>query len=585
MVFRPFTFAALVAAALPMLVGAEALGQTMIISDPQGPAPQREQLQEYVLIHVNAGSGNDASGDGSQLRPFQTISHALDVAEPNTVILLAPGEYSADSGENFPLRLRSGVTVQGAVGTSLGSTLIRGNGTLVAANGNYLQVAIVGVDGAGLANVTVTNPSSSGYGLVVEAGRPIIRFNGFLGSGYAGAYVGGSAEPLFEQNVFSENGSVGLLLADQSRAEVVGNVFQNTGIGIQIAPGAEPRITQNRIVSNRQGIVMAANAQPQLQDNEIAGNRQNGLIEFTTATKAAAATEIPTMTNAPSNAPHPLAAQSGLISASPVTLATVGGNGFAPRSLQASPHSGPETSLPSPPVVHTAGLDAARPDAAESDAVAPRANGTTAIVSPSSDLTAASPDQPQVNIPTEENAGVAEVVVAPASVENIQTTDSRVAQPTAALPTAVAPSVPAEASAMDEEEPAHTVSRSAPQESIPQSGLLRVPDGNIPAGRGASQVPVLTASREANATNLTADAPPPPPSRASMLGLVYRVVVAVTDSSNQSEIRALVPDAFRVEVEGQMMMQVGAYPTESEATAMLEELQQQGMEAQILHIP
>ena len=29
-----------------------------------------------------------------------------------------------------------------------------------------------------------------------------------------------------------------------------------------------------------------------------------------------------------------------------------------------------------------------------------------------------------------------------------------------------------------------------------------------------------------------------------------------------------------------MMMQVGAYPTESEATAMLEELQQQGIEAQ-----
>ena len=82
--------------------------------------------------------------------------------------------------KNFPLRLQSGVTVQGAVATNLGSTVIRGNGTLVAANGNYLQVAIVGVDGAGLANVTVTNPSSSGYGLVVEAGRPIIRFNRFF---------------------------------------------------------------------------------------------------------------------------------------------------------------------------------------------------------------------------------------------------------------------------------------------------------------------------------------------------------------------------------------------------------------------
>jgi len=560
MVFRPLTFAALVAAALPMLVGAEALGQTMIISDPQGPAPQREQPQEYVLIHVNAESGNDASGDGSQLQPFQTISHALDVAEPNTVILLAPGEYSADSGENFPLRLQSGVTVQGAVATNLGSTVIRGNGTLVAANGNYLQVAIVGVDGAGLANVTVTNPSSSGYGLVVEAGRPIIRFNRFLSSGYAGAYVGGTAAPLFEQNMFSENGSVGLLLADQSRAEVVGNVFQNTGIGIQIAPGAEPRITQNRIVSNRQGIVMAANAQPQLQDNEIAGNRQNGLIEFMAATKTAAATERPTMTNAPGNAPRPLAAQSGLISASSGTLAAVGGSGFAPRSLPAPSHSEPETSLPSPPAAHIVELDAVRPDAAESDAVEGPSNGTTAIASPSSDLTTSSPDEPQMHIPMEENAGVAEVVVDPASVEDIRATE-------------------------DEEGAEHTGSRSDLQEKIPQSELLRVPEGNIPAGRGASQVPVLTAIGEANAANLTADAPPPPPSRASMLGLVYRVVVAVADSSSRAEIRALVPDAFRVEVEGQMMMQVGAYPTESEATAMLEELQQQGIEAQILHIP
>jgi hypothetical protein len=255
MVFRPLTLAALVSATLATLPGPPVFSQTMGSSPPQESPPsteqaqQTEQAQEYALIHVNAGSGSDASGDGSQLRPFQTISHALDEAPPGTIILLAPGEYSAASGEVFPLRLRPGVTVQGAVGTTLGSTIIRGNGTLVAANGTYMQVAIVGADGAGLANVTVTNPNPSGYGLVVEAGRPILRFNNFVGSGYAGAYVGGTAAPLFEQNVFSGNGSVGLLLADQSRAEVVANTFQNTGIEIQIAPGAEPRITHGQSTS------------------------------------------------------------------------------------------------------------------------------------------------------------------------------------------------------------------------------------------------------------------------------------------------------------------------------------------------
>lgn len=618
MALRPLTIAALAAAMLPTLLGATASGQTMVLPGSQAPPSLRQQSQDYSLLHVNAVSGSDTSGDGSQLRPFQTISHALDVAPADTIILLAPGEYSAESGEVFPLRLQPGVTVQGAVGLALGGTIIRGNGTFVAANGTYMQATLVASDRAGLSNVTVTNPSSSGHGLVVAAGRPVIRANAFVGSGYAGAYVGGTAAPLFEQNLFSENGSVGLFLADQSRAEVVANTFENTGTGIQIAPGAQPRITQNRIVSNRQGVVMAADAQPHLQGNEIARNRQNGLIEFAAAGKTDGAETLA------ASAPQPLVSRPGLTSEPLATTEVTGASSsaaddIAPSSEESRPgvesgsmeDSQDATSAAAPPSsdpVEDPLLDP--PGVASTEEIT---DNRSALNNPTSiaELRAAESSQPRsldltLSVPLATVLASSEEDVAQPVRTNLQREDepegttemssvplqvtppsvNAVTQPEDVRPIGDGPYEP-QVSAIDEAELERVMNLPILPDVDPNAEVLQVPAVNIPAGQGTLQVPVLTAAAagDSDDASLTTEEPPPPPSRAAMLGLVYRVVVAASDSSRQAEVRALVPDAFRVEVDDQMMMQVGAYPTEVEAIAILETLQQAGLEGQVLYVP
>ncbi|HBE48855.1 MAG TPA: hypothetical protein DDW76_08680, partial [Cyanobacteria bacterium UBA11369] len=61
------------------------------------------------IIYVNPQTGNDSAGAGSETAPYRTISYALQQAQANTIIQLQPGSYTADTGEVFPLTLKSGV--------------------------------------------------------------------------------------------------------------------------------------------------------------------------------------------------------------------------------------------------------------------------------------------------------------------------------------------------------------------------------------------------------------------------------------------------------------------------------------------
>jgi len=78
----------------------------------RGPVAQSPQSPPTQLF-VDPIRGSDATGTGSDRAPFQTITHALKVAQPYTVIQLAAGVYSAQSGETFPLQVRPKITLQG----------------------------------------------------------------------------------------------------------------------------------------------------------------------------------------------------------------------------------------------------------------------------------------------------------------------------------------------------------------------------------------------------------------------------------------------------------------------------------------
>ena len=272
---------ALIAQASPFQSQVQPINSPYSSSVESAPNPASQTAAGYTLIHVDSTVGNNTTGDGSQFRPFQTITQALRSAPPNSIVLLAPGVYSSATGESFPLLLKSGVTVQGNPNASDRPVLIQGGGFLQSASARQRRNAtILAADRSGLANVTVTNPTPDGHGLWIETGSPIILESRFVGSRSSGIFIAGSGAPIIRGNYFNQNRLAGLIVNGHSQAEVRENLFEATGVGIRVAEGARPRISHNRIIHNQDGLVILENAQPELEANQISQNRRNGLVEF-----------------------------------------------------------------------------------------------------------------------------------------------------------------------------------------------------------------------------------------------------------------------------------------------------------------
>ncbi len=263
-----------------------ALGVTLSISPArvlaQMPSVERT-VSEVKMLFVNPSVGNNSSGNGSESAPLQTITHALQVASPNTMIMLSPGTYSADTGEVFPLKLKPGVAIQGDTRNKGQEITIQGGGRFLSSRFGGQNVTIIGADQAELSGVTVTNPNPRGYGLWIESSHPVIRENTFTGNTQDGISLTGNSAPIIRQNYFHRNGANGMTIGGDSQPEVRENVFEQTGFGINITQNAAPVITLNQIQNNRSGIIVQANARPILRNNLIQGNTEDGLVAIAQA--------------------------------------------------------------------------------------------------------------------------------------------------------------------------------------------------------------------------------------------------------------------------------------------------------------
>ena len=63
-----------------------------------------------TTIYVNPIIGDD-NHRGSHSKPYKSISQALATQKPPMMIQLAPGIYSIDSGERFPLIIPQDVMI------------------------------------------------------------------------------------------------------------------------------------------------------------------------------------------------------------------------------------------------------------------------------------------------------------------------------------------------------------------------------------------------------------------------------------------------------------------------------------------
>lgn len=258
-----------------------------------------------TVIYVNPTLGTDESGRGrGELTPYRTITYALSQAQQNTVIQLAPGSYTRDTGEVFPLVTKPGVIIRGDESTKGQTVVIIGGENYVSPTFARQSVTIRTEGNSQIRGVTVTNPYSRGTGIWVEAGNPTIRNSTFANSLRDGVFVSGNSTPTIEGNVFTNNDGNGISLARAAQGEIRNNVFQDTGFGLAIGGTASPLVANNQIIQNTDGVVVSNSARPVLRGNVIENNTRDGVVAIADALPDLGTTDNPGENIIRSNARH-----------------------------------------------------------------------------------------------------------------------------------------------------------------------------------------------------------------------------------------------------------------------------------------
>lgn len=230
-----------------------------------------------ATLYVNPVTGNDAQA-GSRSSPFKSITRALKVVTVPGIIQLAPGTYSAASGEVFPLVIPAGLLV-------VGNEVNKGQGIVISGSGEYQSpsfgvqnITLLLLGDASLLGVTVTNSAVKGTGIWIESTAPTLANNTLTKCAREGIFTTGTAKPAIVDNLFVQNAASGLFMARNSKGEVLRNVFQNNPLGIAVSDFAAPLIANNKLTENRTAIALSRDAKPVLRRNLITKNSQGGLL-------------------------------------------------------------------------------------------------------------------------------------------------------------------------------------------------------------------------------------------------------------------------------------------------------------------
>ncbi len=231
-----------------------------------------------TVIYVNSATGQDTAGAGTAAAPYKTITFALSKAQPGTVVQVAPGTYSKETGETFPLVLNSGVTLQGDEANKGQGILISGGGFYTSRTWAKQDITLLANDNTTITGLTFTNPNSRGTAVWVESSNPVIKNSTFTNSNRDGVYLTGTANPQIESNIFLKNGGQGISVTKSAQGSIRGNLFQNTGFGVAIGGSSTPLLEANNITQNKSGLYISETAKPILRKNAIRNNTQDGIV-------------------------------------------------------------------------------------------------------------------------------------------------------------------------------------------------------------------------------------------------------------------------------------------------------------------
>ncbi|WP_413174364.1 DUF1565 domain-containing protein [Anabaena azotica] len=494
-------------------------------------------ISQVNILFVNPSIGNDQESNGSEIAPFKTITKALQLAQPNTLIILAPGTYSPKTGEVFPIILKQNVAIQGDIRNQGRTVKINGGGEYLSRSFGRQNVAIVGANQASLSGVTVTNTNSRGYGLWIESANLVIQENTFTGNTQDGISTTGNATPTISKNYFYQNGANGITVSGDSRAEIRENVFQNTGFAINVAQNAAPIIVGNQISNNRSGIIVQANTSPILRNNVIQSSKEDGLVIIAQA--------IPDLGNSSesggnqfwNNARYDINAKA----AKQVIFA--GGNNLSKNRI-----------------IGNVNINASRTTIVRNSVRNSATNSVSAQQIPTGgEIVFAEPNIPRAfnqstvilssrSTPPENNLLPK---VAPTNLQNsVPKTNSQTNTPQLNY-VRVEPRV---------------IKQGVTESEVMESGVIEfiAPQASISTPRTDSNSSVVLASK---------------PYTTTRQGSRYRVVVPVTNNQQRETVLSVAPDAFAKVSQGRTVMQVGVFSTLDNAREMVQILNSRGLRA------
>lgn len=550
----------------------------------------------YPTIFVNPQTGSNTN-NGNDNAPLKTLTHALSVVNANSIIKLAPGSYTTNSGEIFPIQLKSSVTVQGEPSDRGQHVLIQGSGLFLSKTSARQQVTVLGADRAGLLGVTVSNLHPQGYGLWIESSSPVVSDSTFTNNGHDGVSIVGNSAPILKNNYFYNNGANGITIYGTSRPEIRDSIFEKTGFGINITQNSAPRITGNRITGNKDGIVVQGNATPIFRSNVIDGNDRDGLVAISTSRPDLGTQsdqgnntfmnngglDINTKSNSQviPTAGNQYRKTSGRLDVN--AIEAVAQSPIQPSPIQPSRQLirsvspvqtalVPVTSIPvSSPIATSATPTASLPVV---KSLPPEVTMPVSVASPTS---SSSPQEFTFTRPD----------VAPTRTLSPALKTNVITSTVAALPSELIVPIAVQPGSGSRSLPVPKVAKMKPVKQIPTSltfnnlvfpsttaaatppsSLLPVPSSNIPIGNigDMSSVPVW---RQAGRKTARPDAERP-------VGVKSRVVVEMVDADR---LRSIVPGAFAVVSNGRRVMQAGAFGDPTKANQLLSNLINQGIRA------
>ncbi|HEY9626715.1 MAG TPA: DUF1565 domain-containing protein [Coleofasciculaceae cyanobacterium] len=534
-------------------------------------APSAQLAATQKLLYVNSSTGNDAQADGSESAPFRTITQALAIAQPQTIILLAPGTYSAETGEVFPLVMQPEVTLQGDPTTVGQGFLIQGGGRFLSPTSAGQNIAMLGANQAVLMGVTLTNPNPRGYGLWAESSSPIVLANTFTGNTHDGISTVGSSAPLIQGNVFVRNGANGITIFGNSRPQVQQNVFEETGFGINISENAAPLIQENRISQNRIGILVQEKAQPIIRGNLIEGSREDGVAAIAQSLPNLGTVAEPGNNTFMRNSRYDINA-----SANRQIISAVGNPMLSDRITGRVDVEG---ALSGSNAVMVASVADQIPVTPQSAAIlinqlppAQPARPSQLSSTPQASLVSVRQPSPR-QTPIRQPSGAIEIPVPPpAGAAPTPARQTPVAAVSISAQSAAAINIPVPQPAQSSR-PQTSLQNSTPS-AVAQADLLPVPSEQVPVGNigDLPTVNVLSDPTRGDRTAFTSRPATP---------LKYRVLVEADSNRIQKLVQSIVPNAFLIREQGRSLMQIGAFSSRDNAESAVEMLNQNGLRGEI----